>query len=99
MAFVNGFNLGRYWPVMGPQVTLYVPRTALRCGANQLIVLELEGAGCGTGASCPISFVSQPTINGTVPISTSAAAVSVSTNRLPMGRWDATANPKSNSMP
>lgn len=21
VAFVNGFNLGRYWPVMGPQVT------------------------------------------------------------------------------
>ena len=21
VAFVNGFNLGRYWPIMGPQVT------------------------------------------------------------------------------
>ena len=24
VAFVNGFNLGRYWPVMGPQVRLLI---------------------------------------------------------------------------
>ena len=27
VAFVNGFNLGRYWPVMGPQVR---PKTILK---------------------------------------------------------------------
>lgn len=42
VAFWNGFNLGRYWPVMGPQVTLYVPRSLIKIGTNQLILLELE---------------------------------------------------------
>ena len=87
VAFVNGFNLGRYWPAMGPQVTLYVPRTVLRCGpSNQLIILELEGVG-GCDASCPISFVSQPTINGTVPISSSDMVMA---DDFPFGRWDTT---------
>ena len=26
VAYVNGFNLGRYWPSMGPQKNLFVPR-------------------------------------------------------------------------
>lgn len=42
VAFVNGHNLGRYWPVVGPQITLYVPATYLRAGENELILLELE---------------------------------------------------------
>ncbi|XP_003707178.2 beta-galactosidase [Megachile rotundata] len=42
VAFVNGHNLGRYWPVSGPQVTLYVPAPFLKTGENELIVLELE---------------------------------------------------------
>ena len=24
VAFLNSHNLGRYWPIMGPQVTLYI---------------------------------------------------------------------------
>lgn len=42
VAFVNGHNLGRYWPVVGPQITLYVPAPYLRTGENELIILELE---------------------------------------------------------
>lgn len=42
VAFVNGHNLGRYWPLVGPQITLYVPAPYLRTGENELIVLELE---------------------------------------------------------
>ncbi|XP_050453889.1 beta-galactosidase isoform X2 [Cataglyphis hispanica] len=42
MAFVNGHNLGRYWPLVGPQKTLYVPAPYLRTGENELILLELE---------------------------------------------------------
>ncbi|XP_029157571.1 beta-galactosidase-like [Nylanderia fulva] len=42
VAFVNGRNLGRYWPLVGPQITLYVPATYLRTGENELILLELE---------------------------------------------------------
>ncbi|MFE7626233.1 beta-galactosidase [Streptomyces sp. NPDC057509] len=42
--WVNGFCLGRYWSV-GPQRTLYVPGPVLREGANEVWVLETEGAG------------------------------------------------------
>ncbi|WP_327356840.1 glycoside hydrolase family 35 protein [Streptomyces sp. NBC_01304] len=41
--WVNGFNLGRYWSA-GPQGALYVPGPVLRSGANEVWVLELEGA-------------------------------------------------------
>ncbi|MFI8004344.1 beta-galactosidase family protein [Streptomyces sp. NPDC086010] len=42
--WVNGFCLGRYWSV-GPHRPLYVPGPVLREGANEVWVLELEGAG------------------------------------------------------
>lgn len=42
VAFVNGHNLGRYWSLMGPQMTLYVPRTYLKKGKNKLALVELE---------------------------------------------------------
>ena len=41
LAWVNGFNLGRYWR-RGPQETLYVPGPVLRPGHNELVLLELE---------------------------------------------------------
>ncbi|KAI2776604.1 glycoside hydrolase family 35 protein [Daldinia loculata] len=41
-AWVNGFNLGRYW-IVGPQQSLYLPGTLLRSDAeNEIVVLELE---------------------------------------------------------
>jgi len=40
-AWVNGFNLGRYWR-RGPQETLYVPGPVLHSGRNELVVLELD---------------------------------------------------------
>ncbi|MCR8634369.1 glycoside hydrolase family 35 protein [Paenibacillus radicis (ex Xue et al. 2023)] len=43
VAFINGFNLGRYWNV-GPQKTLYVPGPLLRDGDNELILFELHGS-------------------------------------------------------
>lgn len=43
VAYVNGFNLGRYWK-KGPQKTLYVPAPLLRRGINELVVFELHGA-------------------------------------------------------
>lgn len=43
-AWVNGFNLGRYWQI-GPQHALYVPAPVLRAGENEVVVLELDGAG------------------------------------------------------
>lgn len=40
--FINEFNLGRYWPLAGPQITLYLPKELLRKGSNSLILIELE---------------------------------------------------------
>lgn len=42
VAFVNDFNVGRFWPAMGPQCNLYVPAPLLHAGENHLVILELE---------------------------------------------------------
>ncbi|KAL5698664.1 beta-galactosidase [Ranunculus cassubicifolius] len=42
IAFVNDFNLGRFWPSRGPQCNLYVPAPVLRQGENVVVILELE---------------------------------------------------------
>ncbi|XP_065357255.1 beta-galactosidase-like isoform X2 [Calliphora vicina] len=42
VAFVNGFNLGRYWPLAGPQLTVYVPQEILHAGLNSLLLIEYE---------------------------------------------------------
>ncbi|MEU0843457.1 beta-galactosidase [Streptomyces sp. NPDC005962] len=43
LAWVNGFNLGRYWS-RGPQRRLYVPWPVLKAGENELTLLELQSA-------------------------------------------------------
>ncbi|WP_203184703.1 glycoside hydrolase family 35 protein [Streptomyces pratensis] len=43
--WVNGYCLGRYWEARGPQRTLYVPWPLLRAGRNNIVILELDGAG------------------------------------------------------
>ena len=40
--FLNGFNLGWYWPKVGPQMTMYIPGPMLLDGENELILLEVE---------------------------------------------------------
>ncbi|XP_053680803.1 beta-galactosidase-like [Anopheles nili] len=40
--FVNGFNLGRYWPVVGPQVTVYLPKELLKPTGNIIVVVEQQ---------------------------------------------------------
>ena len=42
VAFINGFNLGRFWEV-GPQRRLYLPGALLKEGTNDIIVFESEG--------------------------------------------------------
>lgn len=42
VVFVNDFNIGRFWPSMGPQCNLYVPAPLLHAGENHLVILELE---------------------------------------------------------
>ncbi|MFE4194842.1 beta-galactosidase [Paenarthrobacter sp. NPDC056912] len=53
-AFINGFNLGRYWS-RGPQRTLYVPGPLIRKGTNELAILELHGS-----ATREVSFAVEP---------------------------------------
>lgn len=42
--FINGFNLGRYWPLVGPQITIYIPKELLKVGINEITMLELQTA-------------------------------------------------------
>jgi beta-galactosidase len=41
-AFLNGFNLGRYWEI-GPQKRLYIPAPLIKKGKNEIIMFETEG--------------------------------------------------------
>ncbi|MBQ7990308.1 MAG: beta-galactosidase [Oscillospiraceae bacterium] len=45
--FVNGFNIGRFWEI-GPQKRLYIPAPLLRCGTNEIVVFETDGAAEGS---------------------------------------------------
>lgn len=64
--WINGFNLGRYWPARGPQVTLFVPGTILTTAApNNITVLELETAPCSPGL-CTVEFTDTPIIDAPV---------------------------------
>jgi hypothetical protein len=65
LAFLNGFNLGRYWPVAGPQVTLYTPAHLFKPypESNNLIVFELEGFP----SESTVQFVKTHILNGTTP--------------------------------
>ena len=38
--FVNGHNVGRYWSILGPQYSLFVPRSYLKEGENEIILFE-----------------------------------------------------------
>ena len=42
VAFVNGYNIGRFWEI-GPQKRLYIPAPFLKKGKNTIIVFETEG--------------------------------------------------------
>ena len=57
-AWVNGFHLGRYWPVQGPQKTLYVPAPRTVGGDRRLVMLELEAHadGAADGDELSVSF-------------------------------------------
>ncbi|XP_029445508.1 beta-galactosidase [Rhinatrema bivittatum] len=68
--WINGFNLGRYWPARGPQVTLFVPRHILTTSApNNVTVLELESPLNGAGKYI-VEFVDTPVLNATLGFDT-----------------------------
>uniref|UniRef100_A0A663MZG3 Galactosidase beta 1 like n=1 Tax=Athene cunicularia TaxID=194338 RepID=A0A663MZG3_ATHCN len=67
--WINGFNLGRYWPRRGPQQTLFVPGSVLHIGRpNNITVLELEWAP----ATPLLLFLDRPLFNRTLSRSTKA---------------------------
>nr|XP_011463314.1 PREDICTED: beta-galactosidase 17 [Fragaria vesca subsp. vesca] len=39
---INNFNIGRYWPLKGPQCNLYVPAPILKHGENIVVIFELQ---------------------------------------------------------
>ncbi|KAM8934026.1 beta-galactosidase-like [Pelodytes ibericus] len=60
--WINGFNVGRYWPDRGPQVTLFVPGNLLSTSElNNITVLELESAP----ARPMVLLIDRPILNGT----------------------------------
>lgn len=66
VAFINGVNIGRYWPSIGPQVTLYVPGAYLNkdpTKANQLVLFETQASPCDNGKTCTVDFVTEPYLN------------------------------------
>jgi len=69
VAFVNGFNLGRYWPLVGPQITLYSPANLFKAypAENRITLFELEESPCEDLGRCLIQFVKEPVLNGPTP--------------------------------
>ncbi|WP_425436499.1 glycoside hydrolase family 35 protein [Paenibacillus herberti] len=57
VAYINGFNLGRYWEI-APQETLYIPGPLLRKGNNEIVVFELHGC-----ESPSVSLQDYPVLN------------------------------------
>lgn len=41
-AFINGFNLGRFWDI-GPTKYLYIPSPLIKLGENKIVIFETEG--------------------------------------------------------
>eukprot|EP00884_Botryococcus_braunii_P002883 jgi/Botrbrau1/12596/Bobra.0169s0124.1 len=60
LAFINGFNLGWYWPTAGPTNTMYVPGPILKVGDNEIILLEVDAAP----SIASVSFVDVPDFYG-----------------------------------
>lgn len=42
VVFVNGFNLGRYWPIVGPQLTQFIPKELMKVGINEVVLIEYQ---------------------------------------------------------
>jgi len=42
VVYLNEFNLGRYWPLVGPQISVYIPRPLLKKGTNTLVFIEYQ---------------------------------------------------------
>ncbi|KAK2706516.1 hypothetical protein QYM36_016522 [Artemia franciscana] len=69
IAFINERNLGRYWPVQGPQITLFIPSVFLNPfpGLNRIVLFEQEQAPCRSRSDCFIRLVDEHLIDTSVP--------------------------------
>ena len=69
MAFINNHNLGRYWPVLGPQQTLYVPGVWIqpKCQLNKIIIFEQDKAPLENPI---VKLIPYPILDGPTPNST-----------------------------
>ncbi|CAF3406638.1 unnamed protein product [Rotaria socialis] len=64
VAYINKYNLGRYWPILGPQVTLYIPSPWLiPSTTNSLTMIELQSSPCGNQQTCSIELVDYPILD------------------------------------
>ena len=65
--FINGYNIGRYWPVRGPQETLFVPKGVLRPAKNIVVLVEFDYSPCqeANDGQCHVQFLDNPILNGT----------------------------------
>ncbi|KOB73378.1 Beta-galactosidase, partial [Operophtera brumata] len=59
--WINGHNLGRYWPTVGPQVTLYVPGVWLKPApeTNLIQILELNKSS----KELAVKFIDHPILD------------------------------------
>lgn len=69
VVYLNNYSLGRYWPVVGPQETLYVPGSFFRLypSINTITVMEQERSPCEVNPTCSVEFVAKPVINSLTP--------------------------------
>lgn len=61
VVILNGFNAGRYWPLLGPQMTLFVPGAVMK---NENFVLLLELTGRQKSKALQFDFLAHPLYNG-----------------------------------
>ncbi|EIE21208.1 hypothetical protein COCSUDRAFT_57119 [Coccomyxa subellipsoidea C-169] len=73
VAFINGYNLGYYWPEKGPQNTMYIPGPLLKACNNELILLEV-GTKMRANASPKVFFTDKADFSGPPKLATPPAA-------------------------
>ena len=64
--WINGFNLGRYWPALGPQETLYLPAPMLKSNCNEtntFTILETDSSPMKTQDQY-ITLIDTPMLTG-----------------------------------
>ena len=59
-AFVNKLNAGRYWPSMGPQETLFIPKSALSREQDGNVIVLFEIDGPAKDSEMFVQFINKP---------------------------------------